>query len=109
MDPELAEVLVSAARRFHAQRIDVVSGYRSPKYNLMLRKKGHQVARESQHTKATPSTFASAGAHRKTARLRALTAPGRSRLLPARPLRPQRYRPDSVLARIVEHVSCGWP
>jgi hypothetical protein len=30
-------------------RIEVVSGYRSPKYNLMLRKKGHQVARHSQH------------------------------------------------------------
>ena len=57
MDPELVKVLVSAARRFHAQRIDVVSGYRSPKYNLMLRKKGHQVARESQHTQGNAVDF----------------------------------------------------
>jgi uncharacterized protein YcbK (DUF882 family) len=27
----------------------VVSGFRAPKYNLLLRKKGHEVARESQH------------------------------------------------------------
>jgi hypothetical protein len=57
MDPELAEVLVSAALHFHAQRIDVVSGYRSPKYNLILRKKGHQVARESQHTQGNAVDF----------------------------------------------------
>jgi uncharacterized protein YcbK (DUF882 family) len=57
MDPELAQVLVSAARHFHAQRIDVVSGYRSPKYNLILRKKGHQVARESQHTQGNAVDF----------------------------------------------------
>ncbi|MGA7742591.1 MAG: DUF882 domain-containing protein [Polyangia bacterium] len=57
VDPELADVLVSAALHFHAQRIDVVSGYRSPKYNLMLRKKGHQVARESQHTQGNAVDF----------------------------------------------------
>lgn len=49
MDPRLIEVLAQVARRFRAPRIEVVSGYRSPKYNLMLRKKGHQVARSSQH------------------------------------------------------------
>jgi len=57
MDPELAQVLVSAALHFHAPRIDVVSGYRSPKYNLILRKKGHQVARESQHTQGNAVDF----------------------------------------------------
>jgi uncharacterized protein YcbK (DUF882 family) len=49
VDPVLRQVLAAAALRFRAQRIDVISGYRSPKYNLMLRKKGRQVARESQH------------------------------------------------------------
>jgi len=49
MDTRLIDVLIRAARKFSAERIEVVSGYRSPKYNLMLRKKGHQVARESQH------------------------------------------------------------
>lgn len=57
MDPRLLTLLASAAAKFHAQRIDVVSGYRSPKYNLMLRKKGHQVARESQHTMGTAVDF----------------------------------------------------
>jgi hypothetical protein len=49
MDLRLVDVLTQVARRFRAARIEVVSGYRSPKYNLMLRKKGHQVARSSQH------------------------------------------------------------
>lgn len=49
MDTRLIDVLTRAARKFSAARIEVVSGYRSPKYNLMLRKKGHQVARSSQH------------------------------------------------------------
>jgi hypothetical protein len=49
MDVRLIGVLTQVARRFRASRIEVLSGYRSPKYNLMLRKKGHQVARTSQH------------------------------------------------------------
>jgi uncharacterized protein DUF882 len=49
MDTRLIDVLKRVAGRFDARRIEVVSGYRSPKYNLMLRKKGHQVARHSQH------------------------------------------------------------
>ena len=50
MDPRLIGVLVGAAKRFAVERIDIVSGFRSPKFNLMLRKKGHEVARDSQHT-----------------------------------------------------------
>jgi uncharacterized protein YcbK (DUF882 family) len=57
MDPELVDVLVSAALYFRAARVDIVSGYRSPKYNMILRKKGHQVARESQHTLGTAVDF----------------------------------------------------
>jgi len=49
MDTRLISVLEHVAGRFDAKRIEVVSGYRSPKYNLMLRKEGHQVARHSQH------------------------------------------------------------
>lgn len=49
MDPRLLDVALRAARHFKATFIQVVSGYRAPKYNLMLRKKGHAVARESQH------------------------------------------------------------
>ena len=50
MDPRLVATLLAASRAFHAPVVDVVSGFRHPKYNLMLRKKGHQVARDSQHT-----------------------------------------------------------
>lgn len=49
MDKRLFKVLVDAANHFGAQRIDIVSGFRAPKYNLMLRKKGRGVARRSQH------------------------------------------------------------
>ena len=57
MDVRLIDVLAQVARRFRASRIEVVSGYRSPKYNLMLRKKGHQVARASQHTEGHAVDF----------------------------------------------------
>ena len=42
---------------FHSDVVDVVSGFRHPKYNLMLRKKGHQVARDSQHTHGNAIDF----------------------------------------------------
>lgn len=57
MDTRLIAVLAGAARRFSADRIEIVSGYRSPKYNLILRKKGHQVARQSQHTEGHAVDF----------------------------------------------------
>jgi hypothetical protein len=57
MDVRLIDVLAQVARRFRADKIDVVSGYRSPKYNLMLRKKGHQVARSSQHMEGNAVDF----------------------------------------------------
>jgi hypothetical protein len=57
MDVRLIDVLAQVARRFRAPRIEVVSGYRSPKYNLMLRKKGHQVAKASQHTEGQAVDF----------------------------------------------------
>lgn len=57
MDPRLIRVLREAARHFRADRVDIVSGYRAPKYNLMLRKKGHEVARDSQHTHGTAVDF----------------------------------------------------
>jgi uncharacterized protein YcbK (DUF882 family) len=50
MDARLFGVLVRAARHFKVERVDIVSGFRAPKYNLMLRKKGRRVARKSEHT-----------------------------------------------------------
>ncbi len=51
LDQRPLRLALEAARHFKAARIDIISGYRSPKYNLMLRKKGREVARDSQHTK----------------------------------------------------------
>ena len=66
MDPKLVEVLTSVANKFSAKRIEIVSGYRSPKYNLMLRKKGHAVARHSQHMEGNAVDFRVRGVPTKT-------------------------------------------
>src|SRR6185369_3995275 len=58
MEPRLLEIVVAAATSFHSDVVDVVSGFRHPKYNLILRKKGHQVARDSQHTHGNAIDFA---------------------------------------------------
>jgi hypothetical protein len=49
MDRRLLGVVLAAATKFGSRVVEVVSGYRAPKYNLMLRKKGHEVGRDSQH------------------------------------------------------------
>lgn len=61
MDPRLAAVIVKAAQKFKTDLIEIVSGYRAPKYNLMLRKKGHAVARDSQHPLGNAVDFRLAG------------------------------------------------
>jgi uncharacterized protein YcbK (DUF882 family) len=50
MDPKLISIVLAAAAKFQSDVVYVVSGFRHPKYNLILRKKGHQVARDSEHT-----------------------------------------------------------
>jgi uncharacterized protein YcbK (DUF882 family) len=50
MDVDVVRMLREAAMHFASHRVEIVSGFRAPKYNLMLRKKGHQVARDSAHT-----------------------------------------------------------
>jgi uncharacterized protein YcbK (DUF882 family) len=57
MDPRLVGVVMAAAKKFSAQVVEVVSGFRAPKYNLFLRKKGHEVARDSQHPKGHAVDF----------------------------------------------------
>ena len=51
------EVALQMADRFDKDRIVVISGFRSPKFNEQLRKKGRQVARASHHTKAEALDF----------------------------------------------------
>jgi uncharacterized protein YcbK (DUF882 family) len=55
LDPRLLALLRAVAKRFasdagEAPRIELVSGFRSPKLNEMMRKKGHHVASHSQHS-----------------------------------------------------------
>lgn len=49
-DPRLLDLLRAIGRRHPGARFELVSGYRSPKLNEMLRKKGHNVASHSQHS-----------------------------------------------------------
>src|SRR5262249_40413320 len=58
MAAKLIPTVIAAAKQFHSDIVEVVSGFRHPKFNLMLRKKGHQVARDSQHTHGTAIDFA---------------------------------------------------
>ena len=57
MEPRLIDMVVAAAGSFHSDVVEVISGFRHPKYNLILRKKGHQVARDSQHTHGNAIDF----------------------------------------------------
>jgi uncharacterized protein YcbK (DUF882 family) len=47
---ELVGRVLEAAHHFGARQVQIISGFRHPKYNKMLRKKGREVAERSQHT-----------------------------------------------------------
>ncbi|HEY1781543.1 MAG TPA: DUF882 domain-containing protein [Roseiarcus sp.] len=50
MDPHLFDIIWEVYRESGAtQPVDVLSGYRSPQTNAMLRRRSHQVAQHSQH------------------------------------------------------------
>jgi uncharacterized protein YcbK (DUF882 family) len=57
MDPRLLPTVLRAVKRFRLSSAEIVSGYRAPKYNLMLRKKGHEVARDSEHPRGEAVDF----------------------------------------------------
>lgn len=57
VDPALLDAITQAALKFKSNRVELVSGYRSPKYNLSLRKKGHEVAQTSQHCEGKAADF----------------------------------------------------
>jgi uncharacterized protein YcbK (DUF882 family) len=61
MNPKLVAMTVAAAVHFRSEVVNVVSAFRHPKYNLILRKKGHQVARDSQHSHGNAIDFALPG------------------------------------------------
>jgi hypothetical protein len=47
---ELVARIVAAAEHFEVREVQIISGFRHPKYNLSLRKKGREVASGSEHT-----------------------------------------------------------
>jgi uncharacterized protein YcbK (DUF882 family) len=61
LDPRLLDLLRALAARHAstagAARIELVSGFRSPKLNEMMRKKGHHVASRSQHSLGNACDF----------------------------------------------------
>ena len=57
MAPDLLATIIDAARHFKALRVTVISGYRSPKFNDTLAKKGRRVAEESRHMKGEAVDF----------------------------------------------------
>ncbi|MBU1244070.1 DUF882 domain-containing protein [Myxococcota bacterium] len=51
MDPRLGDLMSAVAAQFGQPELWVVSGYRAPRFNTMLRKKLGEVARNSLHTR----------------------------------------------------------
>ena len=57
MPDPLIDEIIAVAEHFDARGIKVISGFRHPKYNLSLVKKGREVARNSQHTQGNAIDF----------------------------------------------------
>lgn len=57
MAPQLLESILGAAKQFEATRVTIISGYRSPKFNDALAKKGRRVAMESRHMRGQAVDF----------------------------------------------------
>lgn len=55
-EPLIRRVLATA-EEFDAKQIQIISGYRHPKHNLSLVKKGREAARDSQHTRSQAIDF----------------------------------------------------
>jgi len=62
MDLSVVDLLCDIRRALGAKsRIEVISGYRSPTYNELLRRQGHGVAKHSLHTRGLAIDFAIPG------------------------------------------------
>ncbi len=58
---ELVARMRAAAHRFDARQVHIISGFRHVKYNKLLRKKGHEVALQSEHTTGNAIDFSLPG------------------------------------------------
>jgi uncharacterized protein YcbK (DUF882 family) len=63
---ELVARIVEAAEHFEVREVQIISGFRAPKYNLMLRKKGNEVAASSEHTEGLAIDFLLPGVPTRT-------------------------------------------
>jgi uncharacterized protein YcbK (DUF882 family) len=54
---DLVGRILEAAHHFGAREVQIVSAFRHPKYNAILRKKGREVARDSTHTRGQAVDF----------------------------------------------------
>ncbi|MCP4674089.1 MAG: YcbK family protein [Deltaproteobacteria bacterium] len=57
VDPKLIRIVLAAAQHFESPRVNIISAYRSPKFNDSLAKKGRRVAAESRHTRGQALDF----------------------------------------------------
>jgi hypothetical protein len=57
VDDRLFAMIVKAADQFKSQRVEIISAYRSIKFNEALSKKGRRVAVESRHTRGEAIDF----------------------------------------------------
>jgi hypothetical protein len=53
----LIEAILASARHFEVREVRIISGFRAPKYNLILRKKGNEVAESSEHSEGLAIDF----------------------------------------------------
>ncbi len=80
LDEHLLGLLRALAAEHPGARIEIVSGYRSPKLNEMLRKKGHHVA---SHTSTRSGTRATSGSSRWARTSRSIRASSNARFAPS--------------------------
>ncbi len=57
LDPRLLVAVLATVKEFKSPRVNIISAYRSPKFNDSLAKKGRRVAAESRHTKGEAIDF----------------------------------------------------
>jgi uncharacterized protein YcbK (DUF882 family) len=57
MDPRLADLMMAVIDKFGRPELWIVSGYRAPRFNTLLRKRLGEVARNSLHTRGEALDF----------------------------------------------------
>jgi uncharacterized protein YcbK (DUF882 family) len=57
MDPRLADLMMAVIGKFGRPELWIVSGYRAPRFNTLLRKRLGEVARNSLHTRGEALDF----------------------------------------------------